>query len=147
MKGESELIDTAEAAKMLGIERTTLYQWTSKKLIPFVRISRNHIMLSREELKSWIAERRIESIGDSTGQGPGNKSEGKSQDDKSHGKALMKSGTEKPKDRALSKGSHAKKIKRYARDARELLKEKERRRERARQKTIEDEAGKPDKYE
>ena len=41
MKSENELIGSVEAARLLGIERTTLYQWTSKKLIPFVRVSRN----------------------------------------------------------------------------------------------------------
>ena len=55
MKNESELIGSAEAAKLLGIERTTMYQWTSKKLIPFVRVSRNLIKFDREELQSWIA--------------------------------------------------------------------------------------------
>jgi len=63
MKNENELIGSAEAAKLLGIERTTLYQWTSKKLVPFVRVSRNLIKFNRAELQSWIAERRIAAIG------------------------------------------------------------------------------------
>ncbi|MGA2640747.1 MAG: helix-turn-helix domain-containing protein [Spirochaetia bacterium] len=143
MKDENELIGSAEAAKLLGIERTTLYQWTSKKLVPFVRVSRNLIKFNREELQSWIAARRIEAIGDSAGQRPGSKTEGKGPADEAHGKTATKAATEKPKDRALSKERRAKKIKRYALDARE----QERRRQRARQKAIEDAAGRPDVYE
>jgi len=56
MKNDNELIGSVQAAKLLGIERTTLYQWTSKKLIPFVRVSRNLIKFDRAELQSWIAE-------------------------------------------------------------------------------------------
>ena len=144
MNSENELIGSAEAAKLLGIERTTLYQWTSKKLIPFIRVSRNLIKFDRAELQSWIVERRIEAIGEGTGQRPGRKATDKVPTDGTRGKALATSKKEKPKDSARSKERRAKKIKRYARDARELVKKKEKRRERARQKAIEDEVGRPD---
>ncbi len=45
MKNESELIGSTKAAKLLGIERTMLYQWTSKKFALFVRVNRNLIKL------------------------------------------------------------------------------------------------------
>jgi excisionase family DNA binding protein len=73
MKNENELISSVKAAKLLGITRSTLYQWTSKKLIPFVRISRNLIKFDPTELQSWIEARRIQAIGSHTpkGQSPG----------------------------------------------------------------------------
>jgi excisionase family DNA binding protein len=63
MKNENELIGSAEAAKLLGIERTTLYQWTSRKQIPFVRISRNLIKFRLADIQALVESKYVEAIG------------------------------------------------------------------------------------
>ncbi|HUX36573.1 MAG TPA: helix-turn-helix domain-containing protein [Rectinemataceae bacterium] len=63
MDSDDKLMSASEAARLLGIKIATLYQWTSRKAIPFVRISRNMIKFNREELQAWIEARKIEEIG------------------------------------------------------------------------------------
>ncbi|MCX7038084.1 MAG: helix-turn-helix domain-containing protein [Spirochaetes bacterium] len=151
MKDDNELIGSAEAAKLLGIERTTLYQWTSRKLIPFVRISRNLIKFDPTELQSWIEARRIQAIGakQEKSQPPTRqegKPEGRRLSDKSSSEPPTRSAREKLKARSTDrKAVETKKAIVYR--ARAQLKEKQRRLRQARRKAAEEAIGKPDVYE
>ena len=152
MKNDDQPIGSAEAAKLLGIKRTTLDQWTSNKLIPFVRISRNLIKFRPVEIQALIEARHVPAIGTNSRkrQPPtrqAGKPEAKVPTEGAHGKAPAKSAREKPKDRALNEERKASLKKAMEYRAREYFKEKERRLRRARRKAAEDAIGKPDVYE
>lgn len=143
MKNENELISSIEAAKLLGIKRSTLYQWTSERKIPFIKISRNHIKFDSEALQAWIEARKVEALSGG-GHRRGTKAGGRKPSDEAYGGARAKSAREEPKKRALSKERNASLRKVMGLRAREHLKEKEKRLKRARRKAAAEAIGKRD---
>lgn len=142
MKDDNKLIGSAEAAKLLGITRSTLYQWTSERKIPFIKISRNLIKFDPEALRAWIEAKRVEAISRKVEKHPAGKPKSRQTPDIGNRKPVK----EKPKSRSSDgKVSDTKKAITYR--AQEYLKEKDKRLKRARMKAAEDAIGKPDEYE
>ncbi len=52
----SELMNAADAAKFVGIAKQTLYGYTSKRLIPFIKRGAKTILFRRADLQSWLME-------------------------------------------------------------------------------------------
>lgn len=64
MDDTTHLMTPAEARALLKIKKATLYSWTTKGILPHVRLapdpssSRGLLRFDREELQRWIAARR-----------------------------------------------------------------------------------------
>ncbi|MBQ9666177.1 MAG: excisionase family DNA-binding protein [Bacteroidaceae bacterium] len=54
-RNEKELLNSEEAAKYLGISRSTIWKMTSANNIPFYRPGNGRLMMfEREELDRWV---------------------------------------------------------------------------------------------
>ena len=49
-----KLLNTSEAAEYLGIAKSSIYQMTSRKEIPFIKIG-SRILFREEQLLTWLA--------------------------------------------------------------------------------------------
>ena len=58
----SELMNATEAAKFVGIAKQTLYGYTSRRLIPFIKRGAKTVVFKRSELQSWLDEGRKSTI-------------------------------------------------------------------------------------
>lgn len=59
-KGMSdEMLGVKEAAKLLNLRPSTLYEWVAASRIPFYRISARRLGFQRCELEQWLRARRI----------------------------------------------------------------------------------------
>lgn len=161
MKTDDQLIGSAEAAKLLGITRSTLYQWTSERKIPFIKISRNMIKFDPQALRAWIEAKRVEAIGGGARKtrppravdgGSPRAQEGRREAET--GPTSHKPGhnaPKKPARKALGGQPKERKVRGIKKAieyrARMQIKEKERRLKQARQKAAEDAIGKPEVYE
>lgn len=54
-------INSTQAAKMLGIAKSTLYKMTCANKIPFYRPSGKIILFREDELSDWIMQSRVSS--------------------------------------------------------------------------------------
>lgn len=54
-------INTAEAAKLLGISKSTLYKMTCKNKIPFYRPAGKLVYFKLEEIQEWMENARVAS--------------------------------------------------------------------------------------
>lgn len=59
---EHRLIDINSASEYLGISKATLYTWTSRKLIPYVKIRGKLIRFDIKDLEKWIEDKRIAAV-------------------------------------------------------------------------------------
>lgn len=50
------LLDANEAAKLLGVPRSTLYELVRSRGLPHVRIGERGMRFTRSDLGNWIAE-------------------------------------------------------------------------------------------
>ncbi|HOC00752.1 MAG TPA: helix-turn-helix domain-containing protein [Verrucomicrobiota bacterium] len=50
----NKLLTPQEAADLLGVKKSTIYQWTSQEYIPHVKL-RNLVRFRAEDLDEWIA--------------------------------------------------------------------------------------------
>jgi len=50
------LLDASEAAKLLHVPRSTLYELVRSRGLPHVRIGRRGLRFTRADLSCWIAE-------------------------------------------------------------------------------------------
>jgi excisionase family DNA binding protein len=66
--GDGLLLSAKEAARLLGLNRKTLWNHTAPRgaRIPSVRVGR-FLRYSREGLQQWIRERERDATGDETG--------------------------------------------------------------------------------
>jgi excisionase family DNA binding protein len=58
----NELLNVTEAAKLIGVAKPTLYFYTSKRLIPFIKRGGKKILFRRADLQSWLQEGKKASI-------------------------------------------------------------------------------------
>lgn len=65
-ENRSELIGVTEAAKYLGIAKQTLYGYTSKRLIPFIKRGGKKLLFRRSDLDKWLLEGKKDSISEIT---------------------------------------------------------------------------------
>ncbi|SOE23173.1 DNA binding domain-containing protein, excisionase family [Spirosomataceae bacterium TFI 002] len=54
---EKKLLSIEEAAVFLGIPQNTIYQFTSKRTIPFIKLGRR-LVFDKEELLEWVKQNR-----------------------------------------------------------------------------------------
>ena len=54
-----EVMTLDEAAKFLGLSKSTLYKLTSGKLIPHYKPNGKRIYFKREELQAWQTQNRV----------------------------------------------------------------------------------------
>lgn len=59
----SDMLNTRQAAALIGIALPTLYGWTAEGRIPFYRISAKRLRFDRSELEQWIRERHVPAVG------------------------------------------------------------------------------------
>ncbi|HHT9126696.1 MAG TPA: helix-turn-helix domain-containing protein [Candidatus Brocadiia bacterium] len=53
---QKQLLDTKEAAELLGISRNTLYEWVVQKKVPFIKVGRL-TKFRLEDLEAWLRHR------------------------------------------------------------------------------------------
>ena len=53
---QKQLLDTKEAAELLGISRNTLYEWVVQRKIPYIKVGRL-TKFRREDLEAWLKQR------------------------------------------------------------------------------------------
>ena len=56
------LLSYAEVSTLLGVKVGTLYAWTSRKVIPFVRLSPRVVRFKREEIEAWMQQRSVSPV-------------------------------------------------------------------------------------
>lgn len=54
---EKKLLSIEEAAEFLSIPQNTIYQFTSKRIIPFIKLGRR-LVFDKEELLEWVKQNR-----------------------------------------------------------------------------------------
>lgn len=62
VEAPNELLNVTDAAKFLGIARQTLYGYTSKRVIPFIKRGGKKITFRRTDLLNWLEEGQKASI-------------------------------------------------------------------------------------
>ena len=53
------LLTIEQAAALLGIKESTLYDWTSRGKIPHVKLSRRCIRFIKSELEAWLKAKAV----------------------------------------------------------------------------------------
>lgn len=62
---DNQFLTPEEVARILRVKLNTVYQWSSARKIPFIRISSSRILIEASVLARWIEERRIPALGES----------------------------------------------------------------------------------
>lgn len=57
---EQQLIGYAEASRLLGIKKATLYSLVSRKRVPHVRLGRRLVRFSVAQLHAWWSQHTVE---------------------------------------------------------------------------------------
>jgi excisionase family DNA binding protein len=60
MADEDEIYTYVQAGAFLNLKVPTLYSKVSRREIPHIRVGRRLVRFSRNELKAWLAARRVE---------------------------------------------------------------------------------------
>ncbi len=55
--GEKRLISVEDAARYLGVQKSTIYSWAARKKVPSVKIGRR-LLFDRKDLDDIIEERK-----------------------------------------------------------------------------------------
>jgi len=66
-KTVAEIFDVKQAAQFLRLQVTTLYEKTSRKLIPHFKKG-NKLLFKREELEAWVSEGKVKSAEETEGE-------------------------------------------------------------------------------
>ena len=53
---ERELLNATDAAKFVGIAKQTLYGYTSRRLIPFIKRGSKTVLFRKSDLQDWLME-------------------------------------------------------------------------------------------
>jgi len=53
---EEPLLDSAEAARLLNVPRSTLYELVRSRGLPYVRIGERGLRFTRAGLQEWVAQ-------------------------------------------------------------------------------------------
>ncbi|WP_067502254.1 AlpA family transcriptional regulator [Actinoplanes sp. TFC3] len=59
---DTELITTEELAKMLRVDPSSIRRWRTARPVqgpPFIQLSERAIMYSIEDVRAWLASRRV----------------------------------------------------------------------------------------
>ena len=56
---DKKYLDINELSEYLGIPKHTIYNWTSMKRIPYVKIGRT-LRFDKSRIDSWLKERSVE---------------------------------------------------------------------------------------
>jgi len=62
---DKEYLTMREASQYLRLTVKTLYGYTSRRIIPFIKLGTGRsskILFSKEELDKWIADRAVEPV-------------------------------------------------------------------------------------
>lgn len=86
-----KLLNVAEIAAFLGVEKTTIYSWTLvKKCIPHIKISEKCIKFDMDQIKEWLAEKQFNPAEPVKEPSAGKKrGRGRPKDQKKHGASLV----------------------------------------------------------
>ena len=57
----TQYLSIDEAAKLLGVKRSTVYAWTHRREIPHYKVGK-HLRFVPDELDSWIQSKRVEPV-------------------------------------------------------------------------------------
>jgi excisionase family DNA binding protein len=55
----TRLLSIDEAAKLLGVKRSTLYAWVSQRRIPYLKVGRL-VRFRAEEIDKWLERNKVE---------------------------------------------------------------------------------------
>ena len=53
------LLTIDELSQWLGVEKSTIYAWTSKKLIPHIKLGKKALRFRVSEILEWLAEKSV----------------------------------------------------------------------------------------
>ena len=54
-----KLLSIEELSQLLGITKSTLYSWTSKKIIPYRKLSSRVIRFEEGEILNWLGKKSV----------------------------------------------------------------------------------------
>lgn len=54
-----KLLSIGELSRLLGITKSTLYSWTSKKIIPHRKLSTKLIRFEESEIMAWLGKKSV----------------------------------------------------------------------------------------
>lgn len=54
-----KLLSIEELSRLLGITKSTLYSWTSKKIIPHRKLSRRIVRFEESEIMNWLSKKSV----------------------------------------------------------------------------------------
>jgi excisionase family DNA binding protein len=55
----TNLLTIDELSEWLGVEKSTIYAWTSKKIIPHIKLSKKMLRFRFNEILDWLAENSV----------------------------------------------------------------------------------------
>ena len=55
-----KLLGVEDIALLVGVKKSTIYQWTHKGIIPVVRLSARCIKFSEDAISAWLKEKSCE---------------------------------------------------------------------------------------
>jgi len=53
------LLTIEELSAWLGVEKSTIYAWTSKKIIPHIKLGKKALRFRINEILEWLAEKSV----------------------------------------------------------------------------------------
>jgi len=54
-----KLLTIEELSEILGVKKATLYSWTSKKRIPYIKLSEGILRFRESEIQEWILKKSV----------------------------------------------------------------------------------------
>ncbi len=63
MSSTRNLIDVKDAARMLGLARSTLYEWARFRRVPHIRLG-DRLLFDPADLQAFVRRRRVPSLED-----------------------------------------------------------------------------------
>lgn len=54
-----EMLNYADAARMIGVPVGTLYSWVGRRQIPHVRLGPRLVRFRRAEIDAWLAQKHV----------------------------------------------------------------------------------------
>ncbi|MBI3183142.1 MAG: helix-turn-helix domain-containing protein [Myxococcales bacterium] len=57
-----EMLNYADAARMIGVPVGTLYSWVGRQQIPHVRLGPRLVRFRRAEIDAWLAQKHVPPI-------------------------------------------------------------------------------------
>ena len=54
-----KLLNIDEVAEILGVNKTTIYSWTSQNRIPHIKLTRRVLKFREKEIMDWISKKSV----------------------------------------------------------------------------------------